>query len=55
MRMIITPIDHNVDEDCDYDDDATQGCQEEAPFIFCTSKPTEYISDLAQVNQQSFI
>ena len=24
--------------------------QEEAPFILCTSNPTEYISDLAQVN-----
>ena len=27
-----------------------QGCLEEAPFILCTSNPTEYISDLAQVN-----
>ena len=30
-------------------DDFIQGCLGEAPFIVCTSNPTEYISDLSQV------
>ena len=35
--------------------DVIQGCLEEAAFILCTSNPTEYISDLAQVKAQAFI
>ena len=44
----------DVSEDCSFDafhpSKSKQGCLEEAPFILCTSNPTEYISDLAQVN-----